>query len=177
MKYNPNAKKPKDVKHLFEITNKVFSTDLMTQSRKRNNVNARMTFAYLLKQKGYNWPQIGGFMNRDHSTVIYYVKRLKPCIKTDRLFKNYFDIIEKNFLSFCSPVNEMELKELKKEILICRSTIKDLLLEIENLKLKHSKSKINENRVSNLLNIVKQRTPIGTEKETEDKLNRWYNGL
>lgn len=44
---------------------------------------ARRIIAAALRFNGFSFPQIGRMMGRDHTTVVYYLKRLQPVERTE----------------------------------------------------------------------------------------------
>ena len=68
-------------------------------------------------------------------------------------------------------------KELLNHINLLNKQKKDLYSQIESLKLNKITNDYSSERVQNLIDIVKQRTRLGSEAVLEKKLNIWYNGL
>ena len=58
-----------------------------------------------------------------------------------------------------------------------RNEKKELHLQIERLTLEQTQSKRADERLSDIMDMVRQRTPKNREKETQIKLNIFYNGL
>ena len=66
---------------LKDIVSKVFDTDINIKTRKRNNVEARMIFSKILREDGNTFESIGNAINKDHSTIVYYVNQASVLIK------------------------------------------------------------------------------------------------
>ena len=168
---------PKEVNLIIKLTNEVYKCNLQDSGRQRNNVNARMTCSYVLRQRGYVLSQIGGFLNKDHATILHYLKNVDWYLKTDKIFLSCFQRITEEFNNDFNPVHAMALEELKKEVFSSRTELKELNLEVAGLKLALSETNKSNGRVEVLVDMVKQRTRLGTEREIEGKLHRWYNGV
>ena len=199
-KYNPKmlTKKTKlEVSELIRLCEEGFQCDIKSKNRKQNNVNARMAFATILKKKGFSYDKVGSFISRDHATIIHYHRKLDMYLGSDEFFKTTYEKIKSEFEIYCiekkleNPKNFVEKildenlqtsmphynEELISYVKLLNKQKKDLYLTIEKLQLKNHTLNLSENRVKNLIEIVKQRTKIGTEEYIEKKLNVWYNGI
>ncbi len=58
--------------------------EILGRSRFQNVVRARVEVAKRLDERGYSSPQIGKILNRDHTTVLYYIGRGRRHIKPPR---------------------------------------------------------------------------------------------
>lgn len=78
----PNARQY--VKILFDVATRygVSVADLAGPSRSHRYVPARQEACYLLRQAGYSFPQIGGFLGgRDHTTVMHGAQKHEARLK------------------------------------------------------------------------------------------------
>lgn len=162
---------------LTMLCEKYFCVNIQEKNRQLDNVKARMTFSHLLRKKGYSYQRIAILLNRHHSTIIHYIKHMDQYLKTDEDLRNKYDLIKANFYIENDPLLEMPDTLLINKIISLNNEKKELYLEIERLNLEHKNRNFATARVQSLVNIVTQRTPVGKEKETEEKLNRFYNGL
>ena len=199
-KYNPETTELKlnnEALALLEICENTFHCDLQSKSRKINYVYARMAFSSLLRKRGYGFSKVGSFIDRDHATIIHYEKNLEVYLNTDVVFKNRYGIVKEGFEAICTK-NKLKVtanfiekkdkenyylslphynKELINHINFLNKQKKDLHLTIEQMQLKIDALNQSENRVKTLIDIVSQRTRIGTEQDVEKKLHIWYNGV
>ncbi|MDA8960237.1 hypothetical protein N9F13_02380 [Akkermansiaceae bacterium] len=191
------AKSKNEANELQRICEKHFHCDLKSKSRKANNVNAKMAFGTLLRKRGYTFDKVGGFINKHHATIIHYQRNIDMYLLTDDIFNERYQRVSDEFDSYCTdyklknPRNFVEVKnndgfslnlphyneELIKHIQYLNKEKKELYLILEKLKLQENFLKVSENRVKNIIEIVKQRTKIGTEEEIEKKLHVWFNGV
>jgi hypothetical protein len=156
-----------------------------------------MAFATLLRKKGYSFDRIGSFIDKDHATIIHYHRNIDMYLKTDDFFRYKYDRIDEEFDSYCTtnrlknamnfverrgsnnfkPILPHYNEELISHIHYINKEKKELSLALERLEIKNKALEISENRVNNIINIIKQRTKIGTEKLIEKKLHVWFNGV
>jgi len=84
---NNNDIIPTNHKALRDSVNYHFQCDINSRCRERRFVNARMTFAWMMKKRGYSLSSIGRMMGRNHATIIHYLKNVEWYVKTDFEFK------------------------------------------------------------------------------------------
>lgn len=53
----------------------VTPNELRGQARNKNLLSARVEFSRLGRMQGWSLPLIGRLLNRDHTTVLYYLKK------------------------------------------------------------------------------------------------------
>ena len=74
------SKESKDIIDMVEKASGISYSELKSTNRERNVVTARQYAFWRLYQQtyslGYSLAQIGKMLNRDHSTVIYSIKRI-----------------------------------------------------------------------------------------------------
>jgi hypothetical protein len=199
-KYNPETTELKlnnEALSLLEICENTFHCDLQSKSRKTNYVYARMAFSCLLRKRGYGFSKVGSFINKDHATIIHYERNLEVYLKTDDIFRNRYGLVEEEFQAVHTK-NKLKVvanfiekkdkenyylalphynKELINHIIFLNKQKKDLHLKIEQMQLQVDTLNQSKNRVKNLIDIVSQRTRIGTEIDIEKRMNTWYNGV
>jgi len=64
--------------------------DLKDESTDRHVVDARKIFSKI-GMKYYSSTYLGKFLNKDHSTILYYKKEAENLIETDSIFKSFYD--------------------------------------------------------------------------------------
>ena len=67
------------MKEINDILTKYGYTIYEVQSRQRNTrlVNCKVEIARMLRDKGYSYPVIGKVLNKDHTTIMHYIKKHK----------------------------------------------------------------------------------------------------
>jgi hypothetical protein len=83
---------------LKNIINLVFFVDIEDLTRKRQIVDARRAYAKILKDAGFSYESIGKTINKNHATIIHYVKSVDSLLKYDSIFEKKFISAKKNFL-------------------------------------------------------------------------------
>lgn len=83
---------------LKNIINLVFFVDIDDPTRKRRIVDARRAYSKILKDAGFSYQHIGHTLNKDHASIIHYVKSVDGLLKYDSIFEKKFILAKKKFL-------------------------------------------------------------------------------
>ena len=159
---------------LKEIVSKVFGTDINIKTRKRNNVEARMIFSKILREDGNTFESIGKAINKDHSTIVYYVNQASVLIKQSiELSDKYLECKNCYIDNLDVVLPQMKYDELKNEVLELKLLINQLTIERNEI------IKVQEkyNRIKKIINLVAERTHVGKEEFIERKINQMFNGI
>ena len=159
---------------LKEIVSKVFDTDINIKTRKRNNVEARMIFSKILREDGNTFESIGNAINKDHSTIVYYVNQASVLIKQSiELSDKYLECKNCYIDNLDVVLPQMKYDELKNEVLELKLLINQLTIERNEI------IKVQEkyNRIKKIINLVAERTHVGKEEFIERKINQMFNGI
>jgi hypothetical protein len=82
---------------LKKIVNEIFIVDINDKSRKRIIVDARRAYCKILRDFGFSYEYIGDTINKDHVTVIHYIKTIKDLLKYDSSFEEKYILAKKEF--------------------------------------------------------------------------------
>jgi hypothetical protein len=159
---------------LKEIVSKVFETNINIKTRKRNNVEARMIFSKILREDGNTFESIGKAINKDHSTIVYYVNQASSLIKQSiELSDKYLECKNCYIDNLDVVLPQMKYDELKNEVLELKLLINQLTIE------RNKTIKVQEkyNRIKKIINLVAERTHVGKEEFIERKINQMFNGI
>ena len=159
---------------LKEIVSKVFETNINIKTRKRNNVEARMIFSKILREDGNTFESIGKAINKDHSTIVYYVNQASVLIKQSiELSDKYLECKNCYIDNLDVVLPQMKYDELKNEVLELKLLINQLTIERNEI------IKVQEkyNRIKKIINLVAERTHVGKEEFIERKINQMFNGI
>jgi hypothetical protein len=159
---------------LKEIVSQVFDTDINIKTRKRNNVEARMIFSKILREDGNTFESIGKAINKDHSTIVYYVNQASSLIKQSiELSDKYLECKNCYIDNLDVVLPQMKYDELKNEVLELKLLINQLTIE------RNKTIKVQEkyNRIKKIINLVAERTHVGKEEFIERKINQMFNGI
>ena len=159
---------------LKEIVSKVFETNINIKTRKRNNVEARMIFSKILREDGNTFESIGNAINKDHSTIVYYVNQASVLIKQSIELSNKYLECKNCYINNLDVVlPQMKYDELKNEVVELKALINQLTTERNEI----IKVKEKYNRIKKIINLVAERTHVGKEEFIERKINQMFNGI
>ncbi len=98
LKYLQNTKK---LKNLERVISNHLSVDVKSKSRKREFVDARFMFSFIsVSMLNISLNQTAKFLNKNHSTVIYYKENFNGLILSDKDFKeSYSKLLMNNSIS------------------------------------------------------------------------------
>lgn len=130
---------------MFELTKivaKIFEVnylELFEKNRKRNLVEARQVVMFIASKqiKSLSLEKIGGYFDRDHSTVIHANKTVTNLCETNRLFKEKvdqaivkFNLIKSNRIVYIAHPISNDVKGNVEKIL---AIVKQINLEEKNV--------------------------------------------
>lgn len=166
-----------EVKNLIDIINSIFAIDMTDKRRKPIFVQARMVYARLLRNKGYTLKYIGKTIGKDHATIIHYLDIIDMDLKHDESFRNKFNKISSMFFEDYDPIHNLDINQLKNKIFSMRSEINELYLENKYIRSKYESLQRDNERLLPIMNLVKERTPMGKEEIVVKKLNALLNSI
>tara|TARA_R100001377_G_scaffold81203_1_gene60595 strand:- start:280 stop:888 length:609 start_codon:yes stop_codon:yes gene_type:complete len=168
------------------IVNKAFNANIHSTERLRENVDARRAFCSILRDEGNTSTSIGAFLNKDHATILHYVRTIKGLLDSDSSFRErYSDCcklyeIAKNRI-YEIEVDTDEITFLKETISMLKKDIATLNIEKDWLKREGTRLlKISDGwKVKNrdIYEVINLRTKVGTEKLIQKKINVLFNGV
>jgi len=166
-----------EFKAVHQSVEDAFEVDIHSKTREREVVNARITFANILFQRGYNKSMIGRYLNKNHATIIHYCKNCEGYLRTDKLFAEKYEAAKRNYKDNFDPVYQMDRDRLKKEVFSLRAELNVVNCELETLIHERNDRLKERSRMDNIFKVVQQRTKHGTEDWIKSKLNTWFNGV
>lgn len=169
----------KEMQQLVGIIKSVFNEDVKDKIQKRETVDARMIFSKILRERGYTYSSIGRFLNKDHSTIISYMRNVYPLLtQVDGLMAKYVEcrdlfLIDKDLVdNEVLNINKKE-KDNKMFIISLNNQIEKLILERESVTQMEMKYK----RIADILNVIDKKTPNGREKFILKRINLMFNDI
>lgn len=91
--------------------------DVCGKSRKQEVVYTRMTIAHFLRQyTTLSTTEIGNLINRDHATIIHYLKAYESEFRFNGEFRNFAKRIEEDLQDIIKSSFVLELEEEFNEI-------------------------------------------------------------
>ena len=173
------AVKPTNIQELIELVNETCECDILKKSRLRKDVDGRMIFAQVLHSKGLTKSAIGRIMNKNHATIVYYIRKIEGYLRHDEIMRNRYHYVSNIY----SPINttphyyQYSRMDLMEEIRKISSELERVNKDNTELRKSLHETKRKDIRLSNLYRLVKERTPLGREQEIERKLTHIYNGV
>ena len=148
-----------------------FDGDVFQRCRERRFVDARITFSMLINEQGIIPTRIGRILDRNHATILHYMKRGEALLETNRAFRKKYVACREEYIGE-DPIFYYSTKELRRKFLEMQSDCRSLREKHEALQERVRSSR----RLEPIIDMVRMRTKPGTEDEVLSKLNRIYNG-
>jgi hypothetical protein len=165
-------KMAQEMDSLSSIVNKLLDVDIHSKRRHRRLVEARMIFAKIMYDRGYELTSIGRFLGKNHSTIIHYIKT------SDYIFMSYPEIHDKYvvcsevFIEGKEPSMLFNKKDMVRSINNLNDRIMILMKERSLMRKKEDKMK----RFENIIMMLDNRIPYGKEAEAYRIINKILNG-
>ena len=116
---------------LREIVDDVFGSDMMSNVRSRENVDARRVFCFILKDEGNTNSSIGRFLNKDHATVLHYVRTFQGLAASDPSFSKKYDDCLASYTGNKKHIADVDVDT--KEVVFLKETVKMLKNDVATL--------------------------------------------
>ena len=175
------------VNALKRIVDYEFSVNLNHRNvRSRHASQAMRVFSKILSDKGLSEKSIGKSISRDRTTIIHHLNKVDVEIKTYPEFReryescvNKFEEVLRNVEADDNDITGLvnEVHTLRDENDIYKKTIDELKAKNRVLLADLRAIKGDDNRVADIQDMIRQRVPIGEEKEYHDKISRLFNGV
>lgn len=78
------------IDELKTIVNDVFLVDIDIKNSKRGVVDARKVYSKILRDSGYSYELIGETINKNHATIIHYVKSIDYLLSYDQILREKY---------------------------------------------------------------------------------------
>jgi len=80
-----------DLLRIMRIHLRITNDEIKSSSRKRKLVDRRMIIAVILYNKcTFSYSELGRFINRDHATIMHYLKKHKDLMATNVDYRNLY---------------------------------------------------------------------------------------
>jgi hypothetical protein len=164
---------------LRDAVEEVMEVALITPTRKREHVEARMVFSKILIDRGHTTVSVGKFLNKTHGSVIHYCRKFKDFAPYDKVLRRNYETVLSIYREGFDHIHHMDRSQMKAEIFGMRGKLKIKELEIESMKEKLKEAKqetVNDMRLERLKSLM-SRVPVGDEEAVYNRLNIFLNGL
>ena len=118
----------KDVlKVLQEDIERAFNIKLNEKTRRRDVINGRIAFGYIArKHLKTTYKYAGDFINKDHATILHYVRSFEGVYRCDDNFRTLFDKLNiDDYLLRNKESIQEEIDRLKFKIYYLSNRLKD----------------------------------------------------
>lgn len=159
---------------LKAIVKKIFGVNIDVNTRKRAFVDARIVYSKILRDIGISFEAIGRTINKDHATIIHYLRNIDHIFAQDKLL---FDNFKKcRYILFkCVDEDSIFIDEAayKKVYIELEERIKEIEVRYTELHRQVEQYK----RIESIIDLVNERTAEGMEEVVENKIRAMFNGL
>lgn len=94
----------KEIEELKEIVNNAFNVDISQVNRNRKLVDARRVYSKILRDRGYTFYLIADSMNKDHTTIVHYMKSIDSILQYDKDLRDKYIACKTIFLEDRGPI-------------------------------------------------------------------------
>jgi len=167
----------KESEQLMAIVNTEFNLDILKKCRQRPYVDARRVYAQVMRDRGYSLTAIGRSLGKDHATILHYLRNSHVLFSQHPNLDESYRRISKLRKNTVDPIDEMDTLELRHHIYRLRQNLESLSLRLTKTEQRLDKQDRYEDRLSDIFYTIKNRLPVGKEKELKSKLITIINGL
>lgn len=163
-----------EITKTLEFVNDFFGFDISIKSRKREIVEARMMYTKLMKRYSkYSLTSIGEPIDKDHATIIHYLKNFTWLRQNDKNFSRKFEMLNDMYDEFRGVWFSEDRFDDKKKILFLQDS-----LQIEQERSERYEGYFKKiKRLDSIIQLIEERTPKGEEEYVEQKINRMFNSI
>lgn len=171
-----------EIEEVRSVVETVMNIDIMDRKRNHNIVEARMIFSLILRNKGYKYAAIAKYLNRDHTTIMYYCLSVKDLIHVDKNVLSHYTKCKDLLLIKEDSLNlENNQEYLIENLDILKSKVKVLEHEKRELEDRYEQllKDFNFDKKSRLIKVFKfidENTPEGREQVIYRRIKKVFNG-
>jgi hypothetical protein len=161
-----------ELQGLIALVNETCDCDILAGGRKRKDVDGRMIFAQVLWIKGMTKSDIGRILNKDHASVVYYIRKVESYMKHDAILRQRYSFVLDSFLPPATRHNKYNYSrfDLLQEVMRLEEELVKQKEKTEAMSDIARRNYREDARLSGIYKIIKDRIPLGLEHEVERKL-------
>jgi hypothetical protein len=167
----------KEAEDLITIVNTEFNLDLQTKSRRRAYVDARRVYSLIMRDRGFSLTAIGRSLEKDHATIIHYLKNIHIIFKHCPNLHESYQRIAKISNKGKDPIDDMDVIELRHHIYRLRQGMDSLSLRLTKTENRLDFRDEEAERLSDIFETIRKKLPVGKETLLKSKLITVINGL
>jgi len=126
---------------LKTIVNNIFLTDVDSDNRQRQVVDARKVYSKILRDLGYSCQAVGDSIKKDHATILHYQRNVEHLLAYDETLRAKYKACKDAFLS-------------DKQHLVVKTKKKDKDIYLTVIRLEERLEKLIEDRKQQLHKFV-----------------------
>lgn len=174
LSWSEEVKKDSTIEYAKLCVEGIFHCKIQSSKRSRENVDGRKAFTKILRDSDYSLNAIGSYLDRDHTTIIFYQQKANDYIDTEEEFRNKY-IAAKNLfiLGEDATYTQEEIFGYKEQIVNLKKIIEHLNLE-RNYVLK---SNTKYNRIGSIIDLIESKTPEGREEYIRKQLLNLFSRM
>lgn len=146
--------------------------DMVSSSRQRKYIDARMVYCKILKDRGHTFVAIGKSLGKDHATVIHHVVKSEYLLKAERDLHDKYLRARAEFLCdrevfYKNPTQ----RDMINRINSLTNQLETYIVERERVLMKED----NFRRLMGIIDLLSEKLPKGKELLAERKIRRMLN--
>lgn len=161
---------------LLNLVEKYLDVNLLSKSRKQENVYGRMIYYKILREQHHGFQAIAQSLKKNHATVIHAIKTFDDLYPIDKQLRQQYEIIKEIYFDIEGnhPLSFTTRPELIEKVINLEKQNKSLILSNEVLK----DSLKNYQKYDDFIQLIEERCLAAETKEyVYKKLNTILNGI
>jgi hypothetical protein len=156
---------------LKEIIKRKLKINVMDRKRSRDIVDARMIYTKILRDRGYTVTNISSSINKDHTTIVYYMSIVDDIFYQFPAIKDRYITCNDEFMKDRGPLREHKDSLIRKKI----ESLETQVQRLEEMREYVEANKTKYRRLQNIIELIDSRTRMGEEKLMEKRINEMFN--
>ena len=156
---------------LKEIIKRKLKINVMDRKRSRDIVDARMIYTKILRDRGYTVTNISSSINKDHTTIVYYMSIVDDIFYQFPAIKDRYITCHDEFMKDRGPLRQHKDSLIRKRI----ESLEVQIQRLEEMREYVEANKTKYKRLQNIIELIDSRTRMGEEKLMEKRINEMFN--
>jgi hypothetical protein len=163
-----------EIKQIKSIVNSVFMVNIDVETRRRSHVDARRAYSKIMRERGYSFEKIGKTLEKDHATIIHYLRNIDYIFAYDLVFLEKYAKCKNMMLVSPDGIDQdIPEKVYVQRIKDLEGQVTELVLQLNKLNGKLSKY----NRIKSIIKLINDRVVDEEIELVESKIRTLLNGL
>jgi len=163
-----------EIKHIKSIVNSVFMVNINVETRRRSHVDARRAYSKIMRERGYSFEKIGKTLEKDHATIIHYLRNIDYIFAYDAVFLEKYAKCKNMMLVSPDEIDQaIPEKAYVQRIKDLEGQVAELVLQLNKSNSKLSKY----NRIKSIIKLINDRVVDDEIELVESKIRTLLNGL